>query len=136
MRRMSFSMTKRQYLDHSKDVTRRLGWLFLVGCKPGEEHFMGVEKGMGLKKGQKQVELGPSGVLSARREPLWAITDEDVLREGFPDKNRDWLIDFFCRANSCRPDTMVTRIEYKQEFPAVVGAPVALPDEVTREIEL
>jgi hypothetical protein len=119
MRRMSFSMTKRQYLDHTKDVTRRMGWLFLVGCMPGEHRIMGVEKAMGLKKGEHQVRLGPSTIIAARREPLCAITDEDVVREGFPDKNRDWFIEFFMAASRCRFDDPLTRIEFRQEFPAV-----------------
>lgn len=42
MRRMSFMLTETQYVDGSKDVTRRLGWLTL---KPGDK-FMGVNKAM------------------------------------------------------------------------------------------
>ena len=33
MRNISFSLTEEQFLNGSKDVTRRLGWLFL---KPGD----------------------------------------------------------------------------------------------------
>lgn len=41
MRNISFSMTTPQFLDGSKDVTRRMGWLFLI---KGEE-LCGIEKG-------------------------------------------------------------------------------------------
>jgi hypothetical protein len=113
---MSFSMTEQQYVDGTKDVTRRLGWwrdkhggrLLLPG-----EQFMGVRKGMGLKKGEKVVPLGPSVVVDIRREPLSAITPEDVAREGFPGKSTAWFIDKFCRANRCTPSTVVTRIVFR-----------------------
>lgn len=49
MRNISFALTTPQFKSRSKDVTRRIGWWFL---KPGDV-VMGVEKGMGLKKGEK-----------------------------------------------------------------------------------
>lgn len=79
-RNMSFALTKEQFLSGEKDVTRRLGWLFL---KPGDV-VMAVEKGMGLKPGEKVKRLGQITVTSTRLEPLDAITQEDVIREGFP----------------------------------------------------
>lgn len=117
MRLMSFAMTERQYVDGTKDVTRRLGWwtdrrgrrLLLPG-----ERFMGVRKGMGLKRGEKVVRLGPSVAVDLRREPLSAITPEDVAREGYPGKSPAWFIDKFCSANGCKPSTIVTRIEFRR----------------------
>ena len=49
MRNMSFTMTTRQIKNRSTTMTRRFGWWFL---KPGDR-IQAVEKGMGLKKGEK-----------------------------------------------------------------------------------
>lgn len=124
MRRMSFALTTRQYLDHTKDVTRRMGWLFLVGVTPWTVSIMGIEKGMGLKKGERQVELGPSKLGDVRREPLEAITPEDVIREGFPEMSTGEFIDFYRKANRCKAHDLVTRIEFAQQFePVTTGRP-------------
>lgn len=103
-------LTEKQYVDGTKSVTRRLGWLTL---KPGDK-FMGANKCQGLKKGEKSRDLGPSVVVSVRRECLNEITDEDVFREGFPGKDRAWFVAMFCEAHKCWPDTFVTRIEFKR----------------------
>ena len=109
MRRMSFAMTKKQILDQTKTVTRRIGWKFLKNF----QRIQPVEKCMGLKKGEKQKLLGqPIDIMSVRREPLHAITQEDVVKEGFPDKSVEWFIEMFCKANKCTPDTEITRIEF------------------------
>lgn len=121
MRRMSFAMTKRQYLDHTKDVTRRMGWLFLVGATPWTVMVMGVEKAMGLRKGEKQVELGASRVGPVCREPLEAIRSADVVREGFPEMTVGEFIDLYRKANRCSATDLVTRIEFKQQFTPVKG---------------
>ncbi len=80
-RNISFAMTTQQIKARSKDVTRRFGWWFL---KPGEQ-LHGVEKAMGLQKGEKIFRLCKIQVVSTRAEPLNAITQDDVIREGFPD---------------------------------------------------
>ena len=74
-RNMSFAMTKPQFLNRTKTVTRRLGWGFL---KPGDV-VMGVEKAMGLKKGEKVRKLGLIRIVSIRSEPLSAITQLGLL---------------------------------------------------------
>jgi hypothetical protein len=107
---MSFYATRRQFKDGSKDITRRLGWTFL---KPGDR-FMAVEKGQGLKKGEKVVRLGVCEVVSVRRERLNEISCEDVRREGFPEMLRADFIDMFRRMNGCLPSSWVTRIEFKR----------------------
>lgn len=118
MRRMSFSMTTDQFLDGTKDVTRRLGWKFLMRKRDDEprprDYVMGIEKGMGLKKGQKQHELGPFRVLEAWREPLNVIDADEVRREGFPGMSPPEFIDMFIRANRCAWDNWVTRIGFKR----------------------
>jgi len=80
-RNMSFAMTTEQFKRRTKTVTRRFGWRFL---KPGDV-VCGVEKAMGLKKGEKIKRLGLIRIVSVREEPLCFITVEDCEKEGFPD---------------------------------------------------
>jgi hypothetical protein len=114
MRNMSFIMTTEAFRDGSKTVTRRLGWWNL---KRGDR-FMGVVKGMGLKKGEHIVRLHPAEVVSVRRTPLDCITIRDVLLEGFPDMGPEEFIQRFLEHNAakCKKDgryTEVNRIEFK-----------------------
>ena len=120
MRNMSFALTTRQVLDHSKDVTRRLGWLFL---KDGDL-LRPVKKCMGLRPGEKlDVLTDPIRVVSVRRERLdLMITDieygfKECEREGFglhPDYR--WpsaFVGMFCASHKgCTPETIITRIEF------------------------
>ena len=92
-RKMSFFLTKKQFVDRTKTVTRRIGWKHL---KPGDV-VMGAEKCMGLKKGEKVVDLGLIRILGNRREPLNAITLDDVKMEGFPEMSTSQFIAFFLR---------------------------------------
>ncbi len=110
MRNMSFMLTTKQFLDGSKDVTRRLGWKFL---KAGDR-VMAVEKGQGLKKGEKVNRLGEIEIVSIRSERLWDITDEDVGREGYPGKSHYWFVAHFLTAMKCNLTDEVTRIEFKR----------------------
>ena len=82
---MSFSMTIPQFIDGSKDITRRFGWW---NAKEGDI-YNAVEKAMGLKKGEKIKSLGLIRVISAHKEQLNALLDEkygsdEVRREGYP----------------------------------------------------
>ena len=87
-RYISFSMTTRQVLARTKDVTRRFGWWNL---QPGT-HLYGARKCMGLRKGEKVERLCTIEVVSVRTEPLNAITPDDVRREGFPDWSPDQFV--------------------------------------------
>ncbi len=107
-RRISFSLTEPQLLDGSKDVTRRFGWQQL---RAGDE-LVAVRKAMGLRKGEQQVVLGRVRVRQAWRERLDAIDADDVRREGFPAMTPAAFVEFFCRANKCKPSALVTRIEF------------------------
>lgn len=110
-RNLSFAQTTAQYKDGSKDVTRRLGWEFL---EPGMV-LCAVRKGQGLKLGEKVQRLGMIRVVSARRERLDRITRADVHREGFPGWSPEQFITFFCKGHKgCRPQSMVTRIEFER----------------------
>lgn len=117
MKSISFSLTERQFLDGSKDVTRRLGWLKL---KAGD-HLCAVRKAMGLKKGEKQHVLGEIEVVSVRREKLSRFYDDlaygcnETDREGFPNLEPEQFVTFFCKSHrDCTPDTIITRIEFRK----------------------
>lgn len=112
-RRMSFSLTEPQFLDGTKDVTRRLGWATL---RAGDE-IVAVRKCMGLRKGERQTVLGRIHVVSVRAERLDAVTPEDVRREGFPDLTPAEFVDFFCRSSRCSVNVVVTRIEFRKVAP-------------------
>lgn len=110
-RNMSFSMTKEQYRNRTKTVTRRLGWWNL---KPGEI-CNGVEKAQGLKKGEKMVVMGQHRIVSARPEMLCTIDQAEVIREGFPDMTPKEFIAFFLEGHKCVNGSMemVNRIEFE-----------------------
>jgi hypothetical protein len=110
MRLISFSMTKPQFLDGSKTVTRRLGWR---NIKEGDR-LMAVEKAMGLKKGEKIVRLGEIEVVDVRREPLHYINREDCIREGFPAMMPLDFIAMFGSHMGVTCDAEVTRIEFRR----------------------
>lgn len=110
MRSISFSLTTPQFLDGSKDVTRRLGWKNL---KPGTR-LRAVEKAMGLKKGEHPKVLGVIEVVDVRREPLQDITPDDVRREGFPHGDPNLFVQMFCDHMGCEPANEVTRIEFRR----------------------
>ncbi len=122
MRNMSFSLTEKQFLNESKDVTRRLGWKFL---KRGDV-LMGVRKAMGLKPGEKIVRLGTLYIVETRLEPLRDITAADVYREGFPGMTPDEFVAMFCSHMKATPETIVNRIQFMRPEEGFL-------DEVTRE---
>lgn len=120
MKNMSFMLTKSQILARSKTVTRRTGWVTL---KPGDM-LRAVEKGMGLKAGEKVVPLGVIRVVDVRSEPLAAMTmnvDYGMVEcelEGFGDHPRlKWpseFVEFFCNSHKgCMPESVVQRIEFE-----------------------
>lgn len=84
MKRMAFGLTIEAIEKHTKTVTRRPAetWRTL---KAGDR-IVAVDKVMGLKKGQSPRILGVIRVTDVRVESLLAITPEDCIREGFPDK--------------------------------------------------
>ena len=109
MRNMSFSLTTKQYKDGLKTVTRRLGWWNL---KIGEQ-IRGVEKAMGLKKGEKIKPIGISEIISTRPEPLCAITDADCILEGFPHFKAEDFIQMMVKKYRIPRDKILNRIEFK-----------------------
>ena len=109
MRNMSFAMTTQQARDRTKDVTRRQGWWFLRGGEMVQQ----VEKGMGLKKGEKVVKIHVIRIVSARSEPIGAITQQDVIREGFPNWTPEQFIRFYCNAHRLTAEDACNRIEFE-----------------------
>lgn len=116
-RMISFSMTKQQFVDGTKDVTRRMGWL---KAKPGDV-LMAVEQAMGLGKGGKVKQLGLIRLVHVSREPLDRIVTErkygaeEVRREGFPEMTTKEFVLFFCEGHrGCKSDSHVTRLEFSK----------------------
>lgn len=114
-RNMSFALTRNQIEARTKTVTRRTGWKFL---KVGDV-LNAVNRTMGFQLGEHPVHLAKIRVKDVRREPLNAITFEDVEAEGLADHPAiqgfpSCFVDFFCRSHKgCTPETEVTRIEFE-----------------------
>jgi hypothetical protein len=134
MRNISFSETTAKFRAHRKHITRRFSLRpnsFWKNLKPNE-HLMGIEKGQGLKKGEKVVRLEEITILQVNREPLDEIinnpirgTPENIrliyepvrgrrptetTLEGFPELSPRSFVNFFCAMNNCGPGTEITRI--------------------------
>lgn len=107
-RNMSFALTTEQAYNKTKTVTRRLGWWFL---KPGDI-VQQVEKGMGLKKGEKVKKIHLIRVVDTYPECLHWITKDDVQKEGFPNMSPGEFVRMFCNHNKCAPDEIVNRIGF------------------------
>lgn len=112
---MSFALTTDQIRQRRKTVTRRTGWTFL---KPGDL-VQAIEKGQGLKKGEKVKKLA---VLRVERVSGEWMSDflarpdaqHECAREGFPEMTPDEFYRFF-RGSHKDPgldDLRVTRIEF------------------------
>jgi len=120
MRNISFMLTQQQILNRTKTVTRRVGW----GRLKAGDMLHAVEKGMGLKAGEKVKPLATIRVVSVRPEPLSAMMVdldygvEECAKEGFGEhpslRVPSEFVKFFCRSHrGCTPDTVVTRIEFE-----------------------
>lgn len=101
-------LTTAQMYSKTKTKTRRLGWWNL---SPGEI-LNAVEKGQGLKRGEKMRHIGPIQEVEHHSEPLNAITQAEVIAEGFPELTPHQFVEMFCRANKCAADEMVNVITF------------------------
>ncbi|OKL45033.1 ASCH domain-containing protein [Pseudovibrio exalbescens] len=108
-RNMSFALTKQQIINRKKTVTRRFGWAFL---KPGTV-LNAVEKGMGLKPGEKVKRLCQIRVVSVQTECLKDISQEDCAREGFPEYSPEDFVRMFADHHKRPPESKVNRIEFE-----------------------
>lgn len=129
MRNVSFIYTEEQILNETKDITRRLGWEW---AKPGMR-VQACRKLQGRRKGQPIVPLKVIEIVSVRRERLNLLTSDNVqnigggklffytpsqakrecVREGFPDLAPHEFVAMFCRHMQCKPEDIVTRVEFK-----------------------
>ena len=108
-RSMSFSKTTAQVRARTKTVTRRLGWRWLqVGTL-----LWAVEKGRGLKKGERVKRLALIRVVGVNVEPLQEITLRDVIREGFPGWTPADFVRRFCEWSRVTPEHPVTVIKFE-----------------------
>ena len=107
-RNISFAMTKEQVRARTKTQTRRFAWWKL---KP-DTILQGVEKGMGLKPGEKVVKLALIRVTDVRVEPLNAISQADVIAEGFawmcPAQFVDFLLSKYPKIARDEPVNVIT----------------------------
>lgn len=109
-RLMAVSLTEQQVRDRTKTVTRRAGWRML---RAGHQLTL-CRKVMGRKRGEPLERIVNVEVVSVRRERLDAITPADVIAEGFPGMSPAEFVEFFCGTHRrCRPDTEVSRIEWR-----------------------
>lgn len=106
---MSFAMTTKQVMGRIKTVTRRFGWWDL---KPGDR-LCAVEKGMGLKKGERVNRLAIIEIVSTRTEPLNSITKVDCVAEGFPHFEPEDFVQMLIRHYKCGFADPINRIEFK-----------------------
>jgi hypothetical protein len=106
---MSFAMTTPQIRNRTKTVTRRFGWWFL---KPGDI-VCAVEKGMGLKKGEKVKRLAMIRIVSTRSQQLFAISKDDCVREGFPEMQPSDFVGMLCGHYGITDDRIINRIEFE-----------------------
>jgi hypothetical protein len=121
MRNASFIYTEQQVINETKDVTRRMNWLW---ARPGMR-IQACQKCQGRKKGEPLVKLKVIEIVDVRREPLNALTRTDivyyspeaakreVVREGFPDMTPEEFVKMFCSHMKCDPNDFVTRVEFK-----------------------
>ena len=108
-------LTIPQFKNRSKTVTRRVGWKDLEAG----DLLCGIEKGQGLKKGEKVKRLGVIKVEKATQEWMSDFVGrpdavEECRREGFPEMTPQEFNTFFRKshANPGADDLLVTRIEF------------------------
>lgn len=121
-RLMSVAFTEQAVTERRKTVTRRKGWWIdrrgnhLV--RPGDRLTL-CRKVMGRKPGEPLVRLAEVEVVSVRRQRLMALHEPsygfvEMRLEGFPGMNpRDFIRDYFTKAQGMGPLDWVTRIEWR-----------------------
>lgn len=116
-RNMSFSMTTDQFRRKEKTVTRRFGWW---NAKPGDI-YNGVEKAMGLKKGEKIKVIHQIRIISAVPEKLGDMVKRpdggylELVKERMPfgiQCPREF-VDTLARKSGKTLDALVNRIEFE-----------------------
>lgn len=106
---MSVAYTEDAVRARRKTVTRRVGWLF---AKPGQTVTL-CRKVMGRKPGEPLERIAEVEIVDVRREPLWPITPQDVVREGFDHASPARFVQMFMDHMGGEPEQIVTRIEWR-----------------------
>ncbi|MET9030500.1 hypothetical protein ABZW96_33515 [Nocardia sp. NPDC004168] len=107
---MSVSLTEPQVIARQKTVTRRMGWRM---ARVGDQLTL-CRKVMGRKAGEPLVRIAQVEITAISREPLAAISQADLVAEGFPEMTPAEFVAFFCSTHrGCRPDSLVTRIQWR-----------------------
>jgi len=90
---MSCSITVDAVRARTKTVTRRHmdTWRDL---KAGDRLTL-VEKGMGLKKGERQVVLAEVEIVAVNLVRLYEIDDDEVAREGLPEMETNVFVEMW-----------------------------------------
>ena len=116
-RLMSVAMTTDAVVERRKTVTRRKGWwedkngrrLLRVGDK-----LTLCRKVQGRRAGEPLERLAEVEVVDVRREPLCAITPEEVVCEGFLELSPSAFIEtYFVVPQGILATDLVTRIEWR-----------------------
>jgi hypothetical protein len=114
-RNISFSATTEQVRARTKEVTRRTGWKDLSSG----EVLCAVEKGQGLKKGEKVTRICFIEIRGVRSERLGRILDDPVygrqemILEGFPGRNPADFCAMFVKMNHLDSvDAVIKRIRF------------------------
>lgn len=109
-RLMSVAMTTDAVRERRKTVTRRKGWEYL---KPGDRLTL-CAKVQGRKPGEPLDRIAEVEVVHVSRQPLEAVTFDDVEREGFPGMSpSEFIRRFFVDAQGILPHDVVTRIQWR-----------------------
>ena len=76
--------------------------------------------------------LGDIVLVAVDREPVSAITHDDVKAEGFPDYSVPDFIAMFCRLGKCSVEHEITRIEFRHKLE--VAHALSIADLYAREV--
>lgn len=97
---MACSLTIPQVRARSKLETRR-SWYTWTNLEPGDRLLL-IEKGMGLRAGEKQVPLAVVEIAAVECQRLRDITQEQVAAEGFPEMTPAEFIAFWMDGHGLR----------------------------------
>lgn len=116
---IAFNWTSAQILDGTKTVTRRVSpWLFEQLRRPvwnasTDGNRLGDWPRVIAVRGREASPFARLDVFSVRRERLDLLTLDDVDREGFPGRSREWFLGLYCREFRCYPSSVVSVIEFR-----------------------
>jgi hypothetical protein len=133
-RNMSFALTTEACRNFEKTVTRRNGWWDL---KTGEI-LQQVEKGMGLRKGEKIQKIHPIQIIDCRSEPINELVllekpdygPREMILEGFPGRDPMDFVNMYCEHNKCHNREIVNRIEFRYYLTGPSAEQIQIPERI------